>query len=723
MSTTTPGASLFPKLLPDVLARFGARRRRTRVVSIGNVKVGGDEPIRVQSMCTTHTWDVQATLGQIARLQAAGCEIVRLTVPSQKDADALPRIREGMRECGLIVPIVADIHFSPKMAMLAAEHCDKVRINPGNFHDGQKFFKVREYTDAEYQDELAQIEESFTPLVQRCKARGISMRIGTNHGSLSDRIMNRYGDSPAGMVESALEFARIARRLDYHDVIFSMKASNTRVMIEAYRLLVARCAEEGLDLPLHLGVTEAGDGDDARIKSAIGMGTLLEDGIGDTIRVSLTEDPVHEVPVGFGLARVAGPRLRRVALSGSVPAERDLSPFEFRRRATRRVEQGGANAAMGGDQLPRVEVGLGRPSLAGPDKLLATARSLCAPSMGERKPELLSLDVGDASDVAALEALRERLEADTSAGPDAGPAGGLPLALEARVRPPVWRDLPALARVASVVDRLSPLGAAPADVPALQQALSAVEDVTLLFEDELGGAAPDAQAARLADLVAAARAAKVEHVAVALRTPAPAAGQDPLSLVTPVRVLTAVLDARGLDVPVVLCAQARGDHGILDAATSAGGLLVDGIGDAVRIDGPTDPRRAVDLAFGILQGARRRTTRTEYISCPGCGRTLFELEPVTAKIKVRTSHLKGVKIAVMGCVVNGPGEMADADFGYVGWKPGKVNLYVGKTCVVRDVPEDDAPDKLVDLIKDHGRWIEPVQSDPLPVEAAVQVGS
>jgi (E)-4-hydroxy-3-methylbut-2-enyl-diphosphate synthase len=708
VSTNAPAPSLFPKLLPDVLERFRAKRRRTRVVSIGSVKVGGDEPIRVQSMCTTHTWDVEATLGQIARLQAAGCEIVRLTVPSQKDADALPRIREGMKARGLVVPIVADIHFSPKMAMLAAEHCDKVRINPGNFHDGQKFFKVREYTDAEYQDELAQIEESFAPLVQRCKARGISMRIGTNHGSLSDRIMNRYGDSPAGMVESALEFARIARRLDYHDVIFSMKASNTRVMIEAYRLLVARCAEEGLDLPLHLGVTEAGDGDDARIKSAIGMGTLLEDGIGDTIRVSLTEDPVHEVPVGFGLARVAGPKLRRVALAGPVPAERDLSPFEFRRRPARRVEQGGANAAMGGDQPPRVEVGLGRPSLAGPDKLLATARSLCAPSMGERKPELLSLDVGDQADVAALEALRERLEADES----------LPLALEARVRPPVWRDLPALARVASVVDRLSPIGAAPADVPALQQALSAVEDVTLLFEDELGSSAPDAQAARLADLVAAARAAKVEHVAVALRTPAPAAGADPLSLVAPMRVLTAVLDARGLDAPVVLCAQARGDHGILDAATSAGGLLVDGIGDAVRVDGPTDPRRAVDLAFGILQGARRRTTRTEYISCPGCGRTLFELEPVTAKIKVRTSHLKGVKIAVMGCVVNGPGEMADADFGYVGWKPGKVNLYVGKTCVVRDVPEDDAPDKLVDLIKDHGRWV-----DPLPVEAPVQVGS
>ncbi|MBX3467205.1 MAG: (E)-4-hydroxy-3-methylbut-2-enyl-diphosphate synthase, partial [Planctomycetes bacterium] len=396
-----------------VPSRLAPARRRTRVVRVGDVPVGGDEPIRVQSMTTTSTWDVEGTLAQMERLQAAGCEIVRVTVPTQRDADALPAIKAGMQARGLRMPLVADIHFSPKMAMLAAEVVDKVRINPGNFVDGQKFFAVQSYSDAEYAEELRRIEERFTPLVQRCKQRGIAMRIGTNHGSLSDRIVNRYGDSPEGMVESALEFVKIAERLDYRDLIISMKASNTRVMLEAYRLLAARMDELGMDYPFHLGVTEAGDGEDARIKSAVGIGGLLQDGIGDTIRVSLTEDPVHEVPVGFDLARRAGPALPAPVLpapvTGCPAAEPGASPYSFQRRPARRVEQGGASTAMGGDQPLRVELALGRPGLLGAPRLVEAARALGA--AGDRRLEVLSLEVGDAADLAALEAARGGLEA------------------------------------------------------------------------------------------------------------------------------------------------------------------------------------------------------------------------------------------------------------------------------------------------------------------------
>jgi (E)-4-hydroxy-3-methylbut-2-enyl-diphosphate synthase len=683
-----------------VPSRLQPVRRKTRVVRVGDVAVGGDEPIRVQSMTTTSTWDVEGTLGQMERLQAAGCEIVRVTVPTQKDADALPAIMAGMKARGLRMPVVADIHFSPKMAMLAAEHVDKVRINPGNFVDGQKFFAVTSYSDAEYDEELRRIEERFTPLVERCKQRGIAMRIGTNHGSLSDRIVNRYGDSPEGMVESALEFVKICERLDYRELIISMKASNTRVMLEAYRLLAARMDELGMDYPFHLGVTEAGDGDDARIKSGAGIGGLLQDGIGDTIRVSLTEDPVNEVPVGFSLARRAGPRLATQAVSLDLPAaEPGASPYTFKRRAARRVEQGGAATAMGGDQPLRVEHALGRAGLLGAPRALDVARALaCA---GDRRLELLSLEVGDATDVAIVEAVRAGTEPLEP-----------PLALEARVRAAVRQDASLLARVVRAVDRVTPLdGVALADVPALAAALAAAPDAderALCFEAE--SATAQAALRDVPDLVAAARAAGAQHVAVTLRQ---SIGGEPLTPIA--RALVAALDARGLDAPLVLSVQCRGPDGLVDAATDAGGLLVDGLGDALRLEGLADARRAIDLSYGILQGTRRRTTKTEYISCPGCGRTLFELEPVTAKIKSRTSHLKGVKIAVMGCVVNGPGEMADADFGYVGWKPGKVNLYVSKECVVRDVPEDEAPDRLVDLIRAHGRWIDP----PLTEGAAV----
>ncbi|MEZ6185215.1 MAG: (E)-4-hydroxy-3-methylbut-2-enyl-diphosphate synthase [Planctomycetota bacterium] len=659
--------------------RLAPRRRPTREVWIGDVAIGAEHPIRVQSMTTTFTYDVEGTLGQIERLIAAGCEIVRVTVPSLKDAQALPELRARMAERGLSVPLVADIHFSPKLAMLAVEHVDKVRVNPGNFTDTKRFAQ-RSYTDEEYAQELARIEEKFTPLVLRAKERGIAMRIGTNHGSLSDRIVNRYGDSPQGMVESALEFVRICRKHDYHALVISMKASNTRIMTEAYRLLAQQMDLEGMDYPFHLGVTEAGDGDPARIKSAIGIGGLLQDGIGDTIRVSLTEDPAAEVPVGFAIAQRAGAELRAPELPGNDPTD----PLTFSRRATRRIEQGRAAAAMGASQDVRVEAHLGRASHVDPALFAAHAGA----AAGERRLELARLEVSDAADVDAFVALREAADA-------------VDLALDAWAAPAVWINEELLSRLLPAADRLTPREAAIADAEILARAVAQHEDTALLLEGHYPQALADQAQAAVKELA---------HVALSVLP-----GEAALTHPAWTRALVGELAERELDLPIVVVANyhdVEADQALVDAATSAGGLLIDGIGDALRIEG-TDVGRVRDVAYGVLQGARRRTTETEYISCPGCGRTLFELEPVTQQIKERTAHLKGVKIAVMGCIVNGPGEMADADFGYVGWKPGKVNLYVGKECVVREVPEDEAPDRLVQLIKDQGRWVEP--SVALPV--------
>jgi (E)-4-hydroxy-3-methylbut-2-enyl-diphosphate synthase len=682
-------------------------RRPTRVVLVGDVPVGGDNPIRVQSMTTSYTHDVPATLEQIEQLVAGGCEIVRVTVPTMKDAEALPAIRAGMKQRGISAPLVADIHFSPKLALLAAEHVEKVRVNPGNFTDSKRFAE-QEYTDEAYAAELARVEERFTPLVLKCKARGIAMRIGTNHGSLSDRVMNRYGDSPLGMAESAMEFVRICRQHEYHDLIISMKASNTRVMTEAYRLLAAKMDDEGMDYPFHLGVTEAGDGDPARIKSAIGIGGLLLDGIGDTIRVSLTEHPTAEVPVGFALANLAHPLPDPLVLTDvSVQPAPHTGPMTFLRRSTRRAEQGRAAAALGADQDVRVEVGLGRPSLVEGTKLVGTAETLCGPGAGERRAEILGLDLTDAADVDALVAARGALD-----------GAGLRVALHARAERAVWSQPELRARVLDVADRLTIADCEIPEVASLAREVAGHEDTALGLELEVSSAPEepdwDTRCTLLRDQVEAAHLAGLDLVVVALR---PRTAADARHLTPAGRLLAAILDAGECDVPLVLHALAPPDSegcaGLLLAATTAGGLLVDGIGDALAVDGPLDPRRSTDLAFGILQGARRRTTETEFISCPGCGRTLFELEPVTAQIKELTGHLKGLKIGIMGCVVNGPGEMADADFGYVGWKVGKVNLYVGQECVVRDVPEDEAPDRLVELIKEHGRWVEPAV--PLPV--------
>ena len=583
---------------------------------MGNVGVGGANPIRVQSMITCDTMDTEASIQQTMELAAVGCEIVRITAPTVKDSRNLENIVKGLRERGCDVPIVADIHFKPDAAMEAAKWVDKVRINPGNYADSKKFL-IREYSDEQYTAELNRIRERFSPLVDLCKKRGIAMRIGTNHGSLSDRIMNRYGDTPLGMVESALEFARIARDLDYHAFIFSMKSSNPKVMINAYRLLVARLNEEGPDwnYPVHLGVTEAGEGEDARIKSAIGIGSLLADGIGDTIRVSLTEDSPHEIPVATALVRLTSTVAASVSpavRAGQADSAADTAattvisfdPFSYQRRATGTIERDGAQ--LGGEELMRVVV-----RQANFDKIAHKIDK-----MGDYKPEIVYEN--------------------------------------ARIEEVDPRDDKAIARV---------------------NENSAPQFVTVRDDVDL-------------------------------------------PVITAFRLLAAKLQPRH---PILLKDEGgrRKDvdrdflRTLLIAATNIGSLLCDGIGDAILVQGEEAPGQALRLSYNILQAAGSRIFKTDYVACPSCGRTLFNLQTTTAKIKAATLHLKGVKIAIMGCIVNGPGEMADADFGYVGGAPGKVNLYVGKAPVKFNIPEAEAVDRLIDLIREHGKWIEPATATPV----------
>jgi len=587
-------------------------QRATREVKVGDVGIGGDNPIRVQSMITCDTMDTEASIKQTIELEEAGCEIVRITAPTVKDARNLEHIVKGLRERSCDVPIVADIHFKPEAAMEAAKWVDKVRINPGNYADSKKFV-IREYTNEQYAAELNRIRERFSPLVQLCKTRGIAMRIGTNHGSLSDRILNRYGDTPLGMVESALEFARIARDLDYHDFVFSMKASNPKVMIAAYRLLVARLNELGPDwnYPLHLGVTEAGEGEDARIKSAIGIGSLLADGIGDTIRVSLTEDSPHEIPVAKALieniSKMCGSQL------STINYQLSFDPFSYQRRATEKIERDGFK--LGGDELMRVVV-----HQANFEKIAHKIDR-----MGDYKPEI----VYDDANIAAIDP----------------------------------RDDEAIARLNA---RQSP------------------QFVTVTDEIDL----PVISAFRLLAAKLQARHPILLKDAFSCRASVSDASQN-----------DGVSQKRPTDFLATL----------LTASTNIGSLLCDGIGDAILVQGEEAPGQALRLSYNILQAAGSRIFKTDYVACPSCGRTLFNLQTTTAKIKAATSQLKGVKIAIMGCIVNGPGEMADADFCYVGGAPGKVNLYVGKTAVKFNIPEAEAVDRLKDLIREHGKWIEPTQ--------------
>ncbi|MEM7413652.1 MAG: (E)-4-hydroxy-3-methylbut-2-enyl-diphosphate synthase [Myxococcota bacterium] len=665
---------------PYVENVYAPRRRATRVVRVGDIGIGGDEPIRVQSMTTTDSLDTQGTVDQAERLAGVGCEIVRITAPSKKEAENLAEIAAELRRRGVHVPLVADIHYTPGAAMIAAEHVEKVRVNPGNYADKKKF-EVRDYTDAQYAEEVERAAERFRPLVRRMKELGRAMRIGTNHGSLADRILNRFGDTPAGMVESALEFLDVCEDESYHDVIFSMKASNAQVAIQAYRLLAARLAERAPNAagyPFHVGVTEAGDAEDGRIKSAIGIGALLEDGLGDTIRVSLTEDPLKEIPVARALARRAEAAWARPEAPPADPGAPFVDdPYRHRQRSTRSLGH------LGGSNPVRVELSLGAVPADPEQAVAALARSLAA--QPDVACEGLCVEVHDSPDgerLASLHAALGRVGRD------------LPLAIRAEAR--------AAQESVGFASRLVVAAGSLIEDDELDAVANAAAGRNLPVEWELRG--PLREIPPLLDraLEASARAG-LDDIAISV---------DCERKVHGVRAVAAQLRARGAaDVPIVLRHQRRADadlaSDLLDAAVELGAPLCDGIGDAIVLRGFDDPGRATDLAYRILQGARRRTTRTEFISCPSCGRTLFDLEETTARIKARTGHLKGVKIAVMGCIVNGPGEMADADFGYVGSGPGTVNLFVGHDCIERHVPTEEATDRLVELIRSHGRWVDP----------------
>jgi (E)-4-hydroxy-3-methylbut-2-enyl-diphosphate synthase len=635
----------FPRYCPSL---FNYQRFRTREVMVGSVGFGGDNPIRLQSMTTTDTMDTEGTIAQSILMIDAGCELVRITAPSKNEAENLANIKAGLREKGYSTPLVADIHFTPNAAEIAAGIVEKVRVNPGNYADKKKFEEI-EYTDETYTAELERIRERFTPLVMLCKQHTTAMRIGTNHGSLSDRILSRYGDTPLGMVESAMEFLRICRDHDFHDIVISMKASNTQVMVQAYRLLLSHMMQEGMNYPLHLGVTEAGDGEDGRIKSAVGIGTLLEDGLGDTIRVSLTEAPEAEIPVARMLAE------RYEKRGGHAPiaeVSSPVNPFEYTRRHSDTVLN------VGGKNVPRVMM-----DFSHRDEI--TAASLFAVGCNYSVP----LDKWNLTDMACDYIYCGSKTVDFEI------PGTLGLIFDRAT----WEKHAAK-------DRCYPL--------------IAIEELHNL---------PQAEAvfvhASLSDLTAERITEIKKHNSIVLvLTTSHAHGMAAQ------RAAYFTLMNAGCDTPVIAWRSYSGlneDQFMLYSATDLGALLIDGLGDGVFISAAEIPMQRVNsTAFGILQATRTRISKTEYISCPSCGRTLFDLQETTAKIRSRTSHLKGVKIGIMGCIVNGPGEMADADYGYVGTGPGKITLYKEKNVVKKNVPEEQAVEELIALIKEHGDWVE-----------------
>ncbi len=667
------------------VSRYHTVRRVTREVMVGRVGVGGTQPIRLQSMTTSDTQDVAATVKQSIALAEVGCEIVRITAPNVAAAKCLKDIRAQFTAAGFgHVPLVADIHFLPSAAMEAVEHVEKVRVNPGNYADKKKF-AVREYSDADYETELQRLHEAFSPLVKRAKELGRAMRIGTNHGSLSDRIMNRYGDTPLGMVESALEFLRIAESHSYKDIILSMKSSNPKVMIQAYRLLVERMAQEDMHYPLHLGVTEAGDGEDGRIKSAIGIGSLLLDGLGDTIRVSLTEDSVYEIPVARAIADKA------MSLWGTEaarePAADSIDPYHFAKRETATLTFA-EDTVVGPEQPPRVIV---RVDAVG--KLRDAAQALAAKSLKDTPAEGLLVPLATPGDLATLCEV---------AGQTPLPVKFLALELAPALTPDILQPLLAMSR-----GRLLLVRAFGKDDAAQLEAFAA------LVRRHGHFLAADIASADVASVAPALRALGDDRLlftrcsAIADRQSAHAIGEY--------RALTEALRQVGSRAPLWIRNTAanavRGDNSflskLLEASFLTGALLCDGVGDLVSIETEADVVRATKLTYNVLQGAGARISKTEFVACPSCGRTLFDLQTTTQRIRAQTGHLKGVKLAIMGCIVNGPGEMADADFGYVGGAPGKINLYVGKNCVQYNIPQAEADARLIALIKEHGKWTEP----------------
>lgn len=673
-------------------SRFRTLRRRSTPVNVGPVGVGGDHPVRVQSMTTTNTQDVEATVKQAIALAEVGCEIVRVTAPNKAAAHALKAIRRQFAEAGFgDVPLVADIHFLPSAAMEAVEHVEKVRVNPGNYADKKKF-AVKEYTDQAYAEELERLHDAFSPLVRRAKELGRAMRIGTNHGSLSDRIMNRYGDTPLGMVESALEFLRIGEGHGYHDMILSMKASNPKVMIEAYRLLVQRMAAEDMHYPLHLGVTEAGDGEDGRIKSAIGIGSLLLDGLGDTIRVSLTEDPVYEIPVAQALAKHTSALWQADMVSAAefpIDAPDALDPFHFARRQINSISLG-ESCSVGPEQPPAVIV-----RAESVTALAATGEKLATPALKDNPPEGIIVPIESSDQLAAWRNNRRGLTTRFEVLDLAPrvPLGEVMAAVGESAKPVVAMrrfeatDTSDLRAWIEGLRRCSPHLLCPAVTPDALTSLAPV--LTELGSDRL-----------ILTLAAAEKSA--EHPVGAYRRLASVLAQHRSR--APLWIRNTAQTALANE-PSFL-------GRLIDGSILSGALLCDGLGDLISVETEPDAVRAVKLAYNILQGAGARITKTEFVACPSCGRTLFDLQSTTQRIREKTGHLKGVKIAIMGCIVNGPGEMADADFGYVGGAPGKINLYVGKTCVRYNIPQIEADERLIDLIREHGKWVDPDPETP-----------
>ncbi len=636
----------------------------THEVNIGGVKMGGKQPIRIQSMTTAFTMDTEASIAQSIRMIDAGCEYVRITAPSIKEAQNLLEIKKGLAAKGYHTPLIADIHFTPNAAELAAKIVEKVRVNPGNYADKKKFEELN-YTPEAYEIELARIKKKFAPLVEICKTNGTAMRIGTNHGSLSDRIMSWYGDTPKGMVESAMEFIRICHGMDYHNLVISMKSSNAQVMVQAYRLLVKTMVAEGMNYPLHLGVTEAGDGEDGRIKSAVGIGTLLEDGLGDTIRVSLTEEPEYEIPVAQALAQryenrtqIADEDLKNPDFD--LPAQ--YSPFEYNKR-----ESAELNTFIGGHQVPRVILDLSDQNLKDVNILAAAGYNY--------SPILDKYNMGDQSiDFAYLG--------------DKLPSFNFPGNLKQLYNYQTWLTLNDKTNCHPLFTLKEFLCARQKDtalnlVSVKHQDLDGDDFANIPFDKTL---------------------------VFVLETDAEYGMMDQRSF------FFKLMNA-GIDTPVIVKRSYKFDDAEslaqkelktqLYGATDLGALLLDGFGDGVWLDAPqVSTKFRVSTSFGILQATRSRISKTEYISCPSCGRTLFDLQETTQMIRSRTDHLKGIKIGIMGCIVNGPGEMADADYGYVGTGPGKITLYRGKEVVKKNVSSDNALDDLIGIMKDDGMWVE-----------------
>ena len=624
-------------------------RFKSREVKVGNIGIGGSNPIRIQSMTTTDTMDTIATVEESIRMIDAGCELVRITAPSKKDALNLKNIKEELVKRGYNTPIIADIHYTPNAAEIAATIIEKVRVNPGNYADKKKFENI-EYTEVTYNAEIERIREKFTPLVRICKENGTAMRIGTNHGSLSDRILSRYGDTPKGMVESAMEFLRICRDEGYHEIILSMKASNTRIMVQAYRLLVAEMIKDGMDYPLHLGVTEAGEGEDGRIKSAVGIGALLADGIGDTIRVSLTEAPEFEIPVAQNLLK----NFKGIEQHDSIEkiTKNPLHSFDYKRRKTNEVLN------IGGGNVPIVMA-----DFCLKEKI--TAASFFALGSNYSVP----LDKWNLTDMAADYVFVGNHDLDFE----------VPGTLGVIYNYKKWVEHKKGYPFLTINDYL--------DEEEISEKLNIVYVcLSDLCEELFAKLKTDTTAVLMIDTY------------------------NENGLAEQRKLFTELMN-NGIKTPVII-GRAYGDLSEeqlqLSASSDLGALLLDGLGDGIFIAAENcgSYQSINSLAFGILQASRTRISKTEYISCPSCGRTLFDLQETTAKIRKETDHLKGVKIGIMGCIVNGPGEMADADYGYVGTGKGKITLYKEQTVVEKNIAEEKAVTALIDLIKEHGDWVE-----------------